>query len=79
MLDKPVRQTYAQLAFRNEQGKPRQRTVATLGRIDSHGHEVAALLNGLLLAKSHDPVGSPGMMEDTAGVRAGAGRGWSNF
>jgi hypothetical protein len=32
-----------------------------------------------ILAKSHDPGGSPWMMEDTGGVRAGAGRGWSNF
>jgi len=45
--------TYAQLveSFRDEQGKPRQRTVATLGRVDEAGGQVDALLNGLLRAK----------------------------
>jgi len=45
--------TYAQLveSFRDEQGKPRQRTVATLGRIDEAGGQVDSLLNGLLRAK----------------------------
>ena len=45
--------TYAQLveSFRDEQGKPRQRTVATLGRIDEQDGQVDALLNGLLRAK----------------------------
>ena len=45
--------TYAQLveSFRDEHGKPRQRTVATLGRIDEAGGQVDALLNGLLRAK----------------------------
>ena len=45
--------TYAQLveSFRDEHGKPRQRTVATLGRVDGHDGQVDALLNGLLRAK----------------------------
>lgn len=45
--------TYAQLveSFRDEQGKPRQRTVATLGRIDEHDGQVDSILNGLLRAK----------------------------
>ena len=45
--------TYAQLveSFRDEQGKPRQRTVATLGRVDENGGQVDALLNGLLRSK----------------------------
>ncbi len=45
--------TYAQLveSFRDEHGKPRQRTVATLGRVDEHDGQVDALLNGLLRAK----------------------------
>jgi transposase len=45
--------SYAQLveSFRNEEGKPRQRTVATIGRIDDAGGAVDALLNGLLRAK----------------------------
>jgi len=44
---------YAQLveSFRDETGKPRQRTVATIGRIDEAGGQVDALLAGLLRAK----------------------------
>ena len=51
--------TYAQLveSFRDEHGKPRQRTVATLGRIDEQDGQVDALLNGLLRAKGR-PAGS---------------------
>ena len=42
---------YARLveSFRNEDGQPRQRTVATLGRIDERGGQLDALLGGLLL------------------------------
>ena len=45
--------TYAQLveSFRDEGGRPRQRTLATLGRIDESGGQVDALLGGLLRAK----------------------------
>lgn len=45
--------TYAQLveSFRDEQGRPRQRTLATLGRIDEAGGQVDFLLGGLLRAK----------------------------
>ena len=44
--------SYAQLveSFRNEEGKPRQRTVATIGRLDEAGGAVDSLLNGLLRA-----------------------------
>ena len=43
---------YVQLveSFRNEDGKPRQRTVATIGRLDEAGGGVDSLLNGLLRA-----------------------------
>ena len=53
--------TYAQLveSFRDEHGKPRQRTVATLGRIDEHDGQVDALLNGLLRSKGR-PAASSG-------------------
>jgi hypothetical protein len=53
--------TYAQLveSFRDEQGKPRQRTVATLGRIDERGGQLDSLLNGLLRAKGR-PVAAGG-------------------
>ena len=38
-------------SFRNEDGQPRQRTVATLGRLDEQGGPLDALLGGLLRAK----------------------------
>ena len=49
---------YARLveSFRNEQGQPRQRTVAMLGRLDEDGGPLDALLNALLRAKGR-PVG----------------------
>ena len=51
--------TYAQLveSFRDELGRPRQRTLATLGRIDEAGGQVDALLESLLRAK-----GRPGSL-----------------
>lgn len=57
--------SYAQLveSFRNEQGKPRQRTVATIGRIDDAGGSVDLLLKGLLRAK-----GMPASMAETPQV-----------
>jgi transposase len=44
--------SYVQLveSFRNEEGKPRQRTITTLGRLDEIGGGVDSLLNGLLKA-----------------------------
>ena len=52
-LTKSGGRTYAQLveSFRDEQSRPRQRTLATLGRIDEVGGQVDALLQGLLRAK----------------------------
>ncbi len=57
--------SYAQLveSFRNEDGKPRQRTVATIGRIDDAGGAVDLLLKGLLRAK-----GMPSSTADTPQV-----------
>jgi len=45
--------TYAQLveSFRDEHSKPRQRTVATIGRVDETDGQVDSLLSGLLRAK----------------------------
>ena len=45
--------SYAQLveSFRDEQGRPRQRTLATLGRADEVGGQVDSLLQGLLRVK----------------------------
>jgi transposase len=45
--------SYAQLveSFRDELGRPRQRTLATLGRTDEIGGQVDSLLQGLLRAK----------------------------
>ena len=52
-LTKSGGRTYAQLveSFRDELSRPRQRTLATLGRIDEAGGQVDALLQGLLRAK----------------------------
>ena len=51
--------SYAQLveSFRNEQGKPRQRTLATIGRVDDSGGAVDSLLNSLLRATGRQPLG----------------------
>jgi hypothetical protein len=45
--------TYAQLteSFRDPAGKPRQRTIATLGRVDENGGQLDAVLATLLRAK----------------------------
>jgi transposase len=56
MFIKPTRSgghTYLQLveSYRNDAGQPRQRTVATLGRLDEVGGGVDSLLAGLLRAK----------------------------
>ncbi|MBK8973466.1 MAG: IS1634 family transposase [Hahellaceae bacterium] len=59
---------YVQLveAFRDDQGKPRQRTVATLGRLETVAtlgrletvaSEVDSLINGLLRVTGREPVG----------------------
>ena len=56
--------TYVQLveSYRDETGRPRQRTVSTLGRLDESGGQVDSLLKGLLRAKGvsdkHAPFGS---------------------
>ncbi len=47
-------------SFRDETGRPRQRTVSTLGRLDEAGGQVESLLKGLLPAK-----GMPASMADT--------------
>ena len=54
--------TYVQLveSFRDETGRPRQRTISTLGRLDESGGQVDSLLKGLLRAK-----GMPASMADT--------------
>ena len=51
---------YAQLveSFRNEDGKPRQRTVCTLGRLEDGG-EVDTLIASLQRARGIAPVASP--------------------
>jgi transposase len=52
-LTRSAGRTYAQLveAYRDEHGTPRQRTVATLGRVDENGGQVDAVLSSLLRAK----------------------------
>ena len=61
--------TYAQLveSFRDESGKPRQRTITTLGRVDENGGQVDALLSTLLRAKGHSAeVASPQIKFESA-------------
>ena len=62
--------TYAQFveSFRDEHGRPRQRTLATLGRIDETGGQVDSLLGGLLRAKgrSLDDTSSPQVRFESA-------------
>jgi hypothetical protein len=55
-------------SFRNEQGQPRQRTVAMLGRLDEEGGPLDALLNGLLRAKGRpvDGVDAPQVRFESA-------------
>src|SRR5690606_23243927 len=50
---------YVQLAesYRNEQGKPRQRVVANLGRLDDAGSNASAILATLL--KATGQIGEP--------------------
>jgi transposase len=49
---------YAQLveSFRNEEGQPRQRTIATLGRLEP-GSDVDRLIASLQRAQGHEPIG----------------------
>lgn len=49
---------YVQLveSFRDEQGRIRKRTVATLGRLDQLGDSLDAVINGLLKATGRQPV-----------------------
>ena len=51
--------SYVQLveSYRNEDGKPRQRTIATLGRLDEVGGGVDSLLGGLMRATGRATVG----------------------
>lgn len=62
--------TYAQLveSFRDEHGTPRQRTVATLGRVDESGGQLDAVLAALLRARGHAPrdVSTPQVRFDSA-------------
>ena len=53
--------TYLQLveSYRNEAGQPRQRTVASLGRLDEVGGGVDSLLAGLLRHKGLPEYFSP--------------------
>lgn len=48
---------YVQLveAFRDDAGRPRQKTIATLGRLDQLNGELDALIQGLLRATGRDP------------------------
>ena len=52
---------YVQLveAFRDDTGRPKQRTVATLGRLDQLGGELQSVISGLQRITGQPPVASP--------------------
>jgi len=66
---------YVQLveSYRDEAGKPRQRTIATVGRVDETGGGVDSLLSGLLRATGRAAVDAPGdppeLSSGSAGIR----------
>jgi len=64
---------YVQLveSYRDEAGKPRQRTIATVGRLDEAGGAVDSLLTGLLRATGRAAVDAPGDTPEAAAVNSG--------
>ena len=66
---------YVQLveSYRDEAGKPRQRTIATVGRVDETGGAVDSLLSGLLRATgrpaAEPPGASPEASPEGSGIR----------
>jgi transposase len=64
---------YVQLveSYRDEAGKPRQRTIATVGRLDESGGAVDSLLTGLLRATGRAPVDALGDAPDASAANAG--------
>jgi transposase len=64
---------YVQLveSYRDEAGKPRQRTIATVGRLDETGGAVDSLLNGLLRATGRAAVDVPGDTPEASAASAG--------
>ena len=64
---------YVQLveSYRDEAGKPRQRTIATVGRADETGGAVDSLLSGLLRATGRAAVDAPGDTPEASAVNSG--------
>ena len=65
---------YVQLveSYRNEEGKPRQRTVATVGRLDEAGGAVDSLPNGLLRATGREaPSPAPSQVQFESALALG--------
>ncbi len=62
---------YVQLveSYRDEAGKPRQRTVATVGRLDETGGAVDSLLSGLLRATGRQVREAPDPSSTPVGIR----------
>ena len=62
---------YVQLveSYRDEAGKPRQRTIATVGRLDETGGAVQALLSGLLRATGREAGAAVAQTAPPAGIR----------
>ena len=64
---------YVQLveSYRDEAGKPRQRTIATVGRLDETGGAVDSLLSGLLRATGRAAVDAPVVTPEASAVNSG--------
>lgn len=64
---------YVQLveSYRDEAGKPRQRTIATVGRVDETGGAVDSLLSGLLRATGRPAADSPGDTPEASAASSG--------
>ena len=56
-------------SYRDEAGKPRQRTIATVGRLDETGGAVQALLSGLLRATGREAGAAVAQTAPPAGIR----------
>jgi len=62
---------YVQLveSYRDDSGRPRQRTIATIGRLDETGGAVDSLLSGLLRATGRETQAGPAQAPSSPGIR----------
>ena len=71
----PASRRYVQLlqSCRGEAGKPRQRSIATVGRLDEAGGAVDSLLSGLLRATGRAALDDPGDTPEAPAVNSAIG------